>query len=400
MKIIHTVSVVVRASLFLFLFSGAPGHAVSFKCSENVADENVFLGTESRFAEKLYDETLTYLNGYVELLEEKSSNCSTGAKLTTQNVTPKSEICSEKVARVRQIIRHSRVILDNPKQFSACFDFATNLANVESFTPSMDIQNVSPVAKHANRILLDDFYEKAGLNSIVTRTGVELSRDFRHITNENIVNDQKFIKMSAINLPNLWFAVGWNPMYSSRLEPALSERFRGGYLYAEVVGPVGLLRVDSIEGEPFNLELGMTVQISDSWYPYHFHDPMEIYIDISERSCEGKDTSAFINLRQSGLGDSIGGRRNAILLGPGGLSASFSPSYLGQIKYFERDTIHSFKVPEACSEHDPYGLISIWSRLSASDDYSNQATYICNPLDPQFVQRPIPPERSEFICHR
>ena len=88
--------------------------------------------------------------------------------------------------------------------------------------------------------------------------------------------------MSFLGLRDLWASVGWIPLYAERTENSLTHQFKGSYLYAEVIGPSGLLRIDSIENERFNLELGMTVQAVGSFYPYHHHLPREIYIDISK----------------------------------------------------------------------------------------------------------------------
>ena len=110
--------------------------------------------------------------------------------------------------------------------------------------------------------------------------------------------------MSFLGLRDLWASVGWIPLYAERTENPLTHQFKGSYLYAEVIGPSGLLRIDSIENERFNLELGMTVQAVGSFYPYHHHLPREIYRYL-KNDCLAEevyflsnwDKSSFPNLR-------------------------------------------------------------------------------------------------------
>ena len=104
--------------------------------------------------------------------------------------------------------------------------------------------------------------------------------------------------MSFLGLRDLWASVGWIPLYAERTENSLTHQFKGGYLYAEVIGPSGLLRIDSIENERFNLELGMTVQAVGSFYPYHHHLPREIYIDISKNDCLAEEVYFLSNWDQ------------------------------------------------------------------------------------------------------
>ena len=43
---------------------------------------------------------------------------------------------------------------------------------------------------------------------------------------------------------------------------------RGGYAYAEIIGPYGLIQIDSINGEKVGIEIGMTNQVLFSKFYY------------------------------------------------------------------------------------------------------------------------------------
>ena len=60
---------------------------------------------------------------------------------------------------------------------------------------------------------------------------------------------------------------------------------RGGFVYAEVLGTTGLLRIKEIDGDPVKAEIGMTVQKLDSFYTFHTHDATEIYYSIKKPQC-------------------------------------------------------------------------------------------------------------------
>ena len=60
---------------------------------------------------------------------------------------------------------------------------------------------------------------------------------------------------------------------------------RGGFVYAEVLGTTGLLRINEIDGDPVKAEIGMTVQKLDSFYTFHTHDATEFYYSIKKPQC-------------------------------------------------------------------------------------------------------------------
>ena len=75
----------------------------------------------------------------------------------------------------------------------------------------------------------------------------------------------------------------WAGYRSTRkIHDAGGDRFRGGYLYAELMGPWGNLRIEEIDGEKVGAEIGMTVQLFNTSYPFHYHHPQEIYMTLTK----------------------------------------------------------------------------------------------------------------------
>lgn len=98
--------------------------------------------------------------------------------------------------------------------------------------------------------------------------------------------------ISINGLPEFWSSEGWSPMYFKQKD-TVNERFRGGYAYAEVMGPFGMLRINQIDGQTVGSEIGMEVQLGHTFYPFHYHNSPEIYISITPEK-QGKENLTLI----------------------------------------------------------------------------------------------------------
>ena len=152
---------------------------------------------------------------------------------------------------MQHIIKQSRQILSNPEAFRSCFNL--NALAEDQFTPSREMAAQSAAAAALGRPLLSEYFATNDFSLGVRKAGTALSKNFLQIIG-NTMSDDKYVRFSYVSLSDLWATAGWNPMYSRRTENALSDQFKGGYAYAEIVGPNGMLNITTIDGEPFDLE--------------------------------------------------------------------------------------------------------------------------------------------------
>jgi len=345
------------------LIAGCGAPSVTFECG------HIELGPATNLAEhedRVYTQTLTYLDHFVDLITEPSELCPTGATVTTEGPPSYTRECMLDQDEMPLIIKQSRQILSHPEAFRSCFTL--NALAEDQFTPSQELANQSTSAAALGRPLLSDYYARNDLSLGVRAAGAELSKNFLQIIG-NTMSDDQYVRFSYMSLSDLWATAGWSPMYSRRTENALSDQFKGGYAYAEIVGPNGMLNIKTIDGEPYDLELGMTVQAADSFYPYHLHRQGEIYMDISDPECLRGGTYALFDGRKVlDGGDERRPEGGTLLLRePEVSSTHFSNSAPGEVFFFKANYVHSFDIKRAnganaqsCSE--PVGLVSVWAR--------------------------------------
>ncbi|MBR9805968.1 MAG: hypothetical protein GYB49_01930 [Alphaproteobacteria bacterium] len=353
-----------------------------FVCDSDMPEAS-YTQSEQALIDTLWDETLVYLEGFSESLRAGDSQCDTGAGVILQTVTADGEGpetgCIDKYKDVDAVLSHIRAVLDHPDEAKACFDPQKNYDAFALYSPGKAALEESEVASWIERPAMAEYY--AGTNGPIGESGRELSEGFWQILKDTTPEGAFPVDVTANGLPNLWASVGWLPFYAEN-PSALNERFRGGYAYAEVMGPWGLLRIKSIDGEPVGAEVGMTIQLANTFYPYHYHHPQEIYITLTEPQCVRQnsfmvghwDNPAFTQARRDdGWDVDILPTENVLQE----WFASQAPS--GNAKtYFERNAIHAFNLEDACpAGSGPRGLVTVWARTTARDN--NQTTRICQP---------------------
>jgi hypothetical protein len=107
-------------------------------------------------------------------------------------------------------------------------------ANSMLYTPIAAVQQSTEVSRWLNRPLLTNYYREMGGD--VGQSGLDMTENFLEITTRTNTLPHWPTDVSINVLPVLWSCVGWIPMCSKRPD-AVNKRFRGGYLYAEVMGP-------------------------------------------------------------------------------------------------------------------------------------------------------------------
>ncbi len=268
----------------LVLSVSTTAYAADFVCMSDVPKKN-WTHKEQKNIDLFWNDTLVYLDEYVKALETPTGKCVDSAEAvlaTYSSSTGKPEtVCIARVRDVELNIKHIKAILAEPDKAKLCFDPQSNNSNgwAVLYTPSRELQKISPVAEWLNRPIAVDYFEKIK-DSEIREAGLKVNQNFIEITSKTDSSAHFKRDITIKGLPHLWSSVGWLPFYSENPK-AWNKSLRGGYLYAEVMGPWGNLRVDTIDKEIVGAEVGMTVQLSNTSYPVHFHHPQEIYMNLT-----------------------------------------------------------------------------------------------------------------------
>lgn len=379
----------------------APAEPRPIVCDEDVVELDLS-ADEKALVDGLWEQTLTYLRGFAAAIEGQDG-CLDSARAITQTYDPKTDgietRCLTRYRDVQLNVKHVRWVLAHPDEARACFDAQKAYEAFTLYTPTEAMKRASKVAAWLDRPTLEGFY--ADRDDAVGAAGRELVKNFEAIL-KNQASPFAGADVTYAALPDLWTAVGWLPFYADN-EKAINTRFRGGYAYAEVMGPWGLLRIESIEGEPVGAEIGMTIQMGGSYYPYHFHHPQEVYMTLSPCTGENEfmvmhwDNPSFEQERRDdGWNVLVDWTKHA--------DATWyrpqSPREGQWLTYFERNAIHANTVGEECGDAGAApGLTAVWARTTARDN--TQTTRICVPVDAEGNEREGVTEvgpRDRFVC--
>ncbi len=375
-----------------------------FVCDDDI-DTTELTPEERALEDELWQQTLTYLRGFVTALETSRLCLDSPLAVIQTNDGKTNRTQTRCVSRYRDVelmVKHVNWVLDNPELARTCFDTQKNYQAFQLYTPTEAMKQASDVAAWIDRPTLEAYY--ADKEGTVGEAGGDLVENFEAILKNTSSAGFVDVDMTYQGLPDLWTAVGWLPFYAENPK-AINERFRGGYAYAEVMGPWGLLRIKEIEGELVGAEVGMTIQV-ESFYPYHFHHSQELYMNIGKSSCAKQNTYMVMHWdnpsfaqERSEIGWDVtidkGDHRKATWFRP------TSPSDPNEwIAYYERNAIHATKVGAKCGKTGaPAGFAQVWARTSSRDN--NQTTKICVPVDeagkPIDVDSVTPYDR--VVCH-
>ena len=354
--------------------------AAEFKCQDDVQQKQ-YSSEEQKLVDAFWNESLIYLDEYLKVLQTPSGQCLDSAEATIQtyqSATGKQQSrCIMRYRDIELLAKHLRAILAEPDKAKACFDPQKNYDAFPLYTPSRAVQRLSRVSRWLDRPLLTDYFR--GLGGDIGAAGLELNENFVAVTARTDASVHFSRDVSIKGLPTLWSSVGWIPFYAENPD-AGADRFRGGYLYAEVMGPWGNLRIKEIDGETVGAEIGMTVQLFNTSYPYHYHHPQEIYMTLTRPQCIDQnqymvmhwDNEAFEqDRRDDGWTvniDGSGGRWEKWF-------ANQDPAH-EWLTYFERNAIHAFHALEGCNQSiENSGLVTVWARSTAQDN--QQSTRLC-----------------------
>ncbi|MCH9679892.1 MAG: hypothetical protein K0V04_00540 [Deltaproteobacteria bacterium] len=338
-----------------------PCPRVEFTCLDNV-DEVVFPEEDQAKVDTLYAELLLYLRAYHDVLSRQVDGCSTSiatvatASVEDGQISGKQERCLDQYSDVVEMLRHIELVLDNEQAAKKCFDptMSTVPEAFRGFTPSEGLRDGSDVARWLDRPLFTD-------RSALQDFGAGFATALRNTSGSGPWSHDPTIAA----LPNLWASAGWVPLYLDR-EDAGSQAFRGGYAYAEFMGPLGMLKIDAIDGERFQGEIGVTNQRTGTFYPAHYHHAQELYITLSESACEDHYASMLIDAGISEIAQATD------------WSDYFIPTDSGDQwpLYIDRNKVHSFEVGDCNGSAAEKGMVTAWARTVVRDG-EDQGTNIC-----------------------
>lgn len=362
-----------------------------------VCDDDIDTATQgSKESQLLWQQTLTYLEGVQEILT-KSQGCKIGPIAVTESNNGSGNVardCTADYHDVQKVIKHVEQVLANPEAAKACFDTQKNYEGIALYTPNEALKSKSEVTAWLDRPTLTEFYNKK--TGGIKEAGLALADEFWSIVTHTHMPDYLQKDITANSLPELWAAVGWLPFYADA-KKVHNDRFRGGYAYAEVMGPWGLLRIKSIDGESVGAEIGMTIQLQDTFYPYHFHHSQEFYLPLTTPSC-GSENRFFVAHADNALFEHNNEDGSFIIDADENidLPAWFIPKSPNgnNFTYFERNAIHAFDAAKSCGK-DVTGIVSVWGRTRARDNV--QTTQVCEVIDQQGGERNAEPH-SRFLC--
>ncbi|MFT9257801.1 MAG: dimethylsulfonioproprionate lyase family protein [Acetobacter sp.] len=361
---------------------GHKAHAARFVCQDDVKPADL-TAAEQKLVDRFWAESLVYLQQYLKVLETPTGGCQQSAQATVQTYLPatgrEQTRCILDYGDMALLAKHVKAVLAEPDKARACFDPQKNYRTVVLYTPGEQVRSLSPTSQWLKRPLLTDYFRKMG--GPIGAAGLELNENFVAVTSRVDTRTHWAKDVSIRALPTLWSSVGWIPLYAANPD-AGSARFRGGYLYAELMGPWGNLRIRTIDGERVGAEIGMTVQLFNTSYPFHYHHPQEMYMTLTRPECIDQnrymvmhwDNDQFRRVRgDKGWTVEIDGTRDR-----------WKKWFLDQdsntqwLTYIERNAIHAFYARDGCNQTIANsGLVSVWARTTARDN--EQITRLCEP---------------------
>lgn len=370
-----------------------------FKC---LGETEKYSKKDQKYIDTLWDETLTYIKGYALALTNGEISECLNSDEAIYDTTEKKKICIMDRRDMKILVKNIYQILENPEKAKECFSARRDVNWI--YNPGRELSEKSPVAKWANRMTFDEFFDKKVTNNDVKERGRKFTKNFyKMVTGKEIKMPKSFpYDVSANSLPNLWAAAGWFPMYAeeSKRNDKNYNNIRGGYAYAEILGHWGLLRIDEINGEKVGAEVGMTVQVVDTLYPYHNHAIPEIYYNMRVPACT-KQFKNFAVREDSPLLKTVKvdekmrrvqfdtGAKDEPKMWVAGNHAENS------LLYLHENTIHAFEVDGNCeAKPEERALVSVWARTNAHDKRNDYGTtLLC-----ESAEKPgTPARRGEMI---
>ena len=351
-----------------------------FKC---LGAEPKYSVNEQKYIDVLWDETLTYLRGFaIALTNDNGSECLNSDVALVDSTQGGQKICVMDQRDMQLMVKNIHQVLNNADEAKKCFGSRKEIN--WNYSPGGKLTESSPVAKWIDRTTFKEFFDKKVVDKEVQQFGYSFTENFyKMVTGNEIKMPAVFpYDISANSLPNLWASAGWFPMYAeeSKRNDKNFSNIRGGYAYAEVFGHWGLLRIDQINGEKVGAEVGMTVQVVDTLYPFHNHAISEMYYNMRIPACINQFQTMAIR-ENSPLVKTINEdnkmRRVQFDAGQLNVNAMWLSGSAEQdpLIYFHPNTIHGFEIDGSCEvKPQERAIVSVWARSNAHDTRNDYGT--------------------------
>ena len=351
-------------------------------CSRPSRDSAKITQEESEYRDLVWEEAMVYLRNLAIAATTTDRYCRNSdiAIFATgqQDSSKPRNMCLMDREDSREMVNNIYAIINNQVESKKCFDL--NKKSQDVFSPGGFLSSQSQPALSQERKTLSEFFQNLEI-PVVREHGLVVADNFSDIvTGDQIQSPSAFPSdISANTLPNLWASVGWIPMYAKE-----DGRFhnnqpsaRGGFVYAEVLGSTGLIRIKSINGNPMRSEIGMTVQKLDSFYTFHTHDATEIYYNLKKPSCD-EQVEVFAMREGNPLLKTISENEHYRIVefdaGSPSIKDNFwmSASPVGyDLTYFHENTIHALKLSSECSKiPNQSGAVAVWARTRGFDTHN------------------------------
>ena len=376
-------------------------------CSKRPHESVKLSKEETEYQNLVWEEAMVYLKNIAIAATKTDRHCrnsdiavfETGQKDSSK---PR-DMCLMDREDSREMVNNIYAIVNNQIESRKCFSL--NKESQDVFSPGGFLLSQSRPALSQNRRTLSQFFENLQIPN-VRKHGLIVADNFSDIvTGDQIQTPSAFPSdISANSLPNLWASVGWIPMYAKE-----DGRFhnnqpsaRGGFVYAEVLGSTGLIRIKSINGMPMKSEIGMTVQKLDSFYTFHTHDATEIYYNIKKPSCDNQIEVFAMREGNPLLKTVHEGDHYRIVEFDAGLPSIkdnfwMSASPVGHdLTYFHENTIHALKLSPECSKNpEKSGAVAVWSRTRGFD--TNNPYYSMTNICESSKREGYPADSDELV---
>ena len=379
---------------------------VQITCSENPNNESGF-SSNPELHETVWQEAMTYLKNLAIAMTTtdrfcRHSNLATYETGRAENSRPRN-MCLMDRRDTREMVNEIYAILENQEAAKQCFSLNTNDSDV--YSPGEKLVAKSPSAQAQARPSLKDFFEHIEIEDVRDH-GLVLANHFSEILiGEDIMSPGSFPSdISAKTLPNLWATVGWIPMYAKKEGRFATNQAsaRGGFVYAEVLGTTGLLRIKEIDGDPVKAEIGMTVQKLDSFYTFHTHDATEIYYSIKKPQC-ADEVEVFAMREGNPLIRTVKKEKNYRIIEFDANSPAIKDHFWllsspleHDLTYYHENTIHALKVSSECSKNPKKsGAVAVWARPSGFD--SRNPNYADTNICESAQRRGVPADAQEVV---
>ena len=349
-------------------------------CSDVPRDRQQLSQQESEYRDLVWEEAMVYLRNIAVAATTTDRYCRNSdiAVFETgrQDSSKPRSMCLMDREDSREMVNNIYAIINNQIESKKCFSL--NKQSRDVYSPGGSLLSQSKPALSQERKTLRQFFDNLQIPN-VRKHGLIVADNFSDIVTGNQIQTPSAFPsdISANSLSNLWASVGWIPMYAKE-----DGRFhnnqpsaRGGFVYAEVLGSTGLIRIKSINGNPMRSEIGMTVQKLDSFYTFHTHDATEIYYNLKKPSCDNQINVFSMREGNPLLKTVYENDHYRIVEFDAGLPSIadnfwMSASPVGHdLTYFHENTIHALKLSSECSKNpEKSGAVAVWSRTRGFDE--------------------------------